>query len=133
MSRSGYSEDCEGWKLIMWRGAVASATRGRRGQSILKEMLAALDAMLEKRLIASKLELGGKGCALGAVGKARGVDLRNVDPEDRYRVAQLFNIAPTLAAEIVYENDEGAGYWRKETPEQRFERMRKWVVSHIRE
>jgi hypothetical protein len=35
MSRSGYSDDYgddEPWQLIMWRGAVASAFRGRRGQ-----------------------------------------------------------------------------------------------------
>jgi hypothetical protein len=37
MSRSGYSDDLENWSLIRWRGAVASAIRGRRGQAFLRE------------------------------------------------------------------------------------------------
>lgn len=35
MSRSGYSDDCYGWELICWRGAVNSAIKGKRGQSFL--------------------------------------------------------------------------------------------------
>lgn len=35
MSRSGYTDDCDGWQLIMYRGAVASAIRGARGQRLL--------------------------------------------------------------------------------------------------
>lgn len=55
MSRSGYTEDCDGWDLIRWRGAVASAIRGKRGQAFLREALAALDAMPEKQLISHDL------------------------------------------------------------------------------
>lgn len=59
MSRSGYYEDYEhDWYQIMWRGAVKRAIRGKRGQAFLREMLTALDALPEPRLIAEKLESG---------------------------------------------------------------------------
>jgi hypothetical protein len=135
MSRSGYEDECDyGWQTIMWRGAVASAVRGRRGQAFLKEMLAALDALPEKKLISCNLETDeGTVCAIGAVGKARGIAMWAIDPEDRENVADVFGIAEALAAEIVYENDEATAYWREETPEARFDRMRRWVVTQIKE
>jgi len=56
MSRSGYSDDCEdNWSWICWRGAVKSAIRGKRGQAFLRETLAALDALPERKLIAKDL------------------------------------------------------------------------------
>lgn len=125
MSRSGYSEDCWGPEYICWRGAVASAIRGKRGQEFLHEMLHAMAALPEPKLIADELECEGSVCAIGAVGKSRGVDMSGVDVEDRDRVAKLFGIAPALAAEIVYMNDEAAYYTEK--PEERFQRMRKWI------
>lgn len=132
MSRSGYSDDCDdNWGWIRWRGYVASAIRGRRGQAFLREMLAALDALPEKKLIADDLECEGCVCAIGAVGKARGVDMGALDPDDYSRVASTFGINEKLAQEIVWVNDE-AGPW-KETDETRFARVRAWVVSQIRE
>jgi hypothetical protein len=108
------------------------AFRGKRGQSFLKDLLAALDAMPEKRLIAHELETAeGAVCAIGSVGKARGIDMTKLDPEDAEGVAATFGIAPSMAREIVYENDEGGGH--KETPEQRFERIRAWIVKEIRD
>lgn len=134
MSRSGYSDDCDDqWGHIMWRGRVASAMRGKRGQAFLREMLAALDALPEKKLITNALENEGAVCAIGAVGRTRGVDMREIDPEDSALVASTFGIAECMAQEIVYMNDEAFdGYWCK-TPEERFEKMRAWVVSMIRE
>lgn len=130
MSRSGYSEDYdEPWQMAMWRGAVAKSIRGKRGQAFLAEMLAALDAMPEKRLIAHDLQVGGEVCAIGSVGAKRGVDMTTVDPEDYSTVAATFGIASALAQEIAYENDEVG--CRDETPEMRWERVRKWVVSNI--
>jgi hypothetical protein len=131
MSRSGYSDDCEQWDLIRWRGAVKSAILGKRGQAFLNEMLTALDAMPDKRLVKNELDQSGQVCAIGSVGKARGLDMSGIDPEDRETVANVFGISPAMAAEIVYENDEGVGYWTDETPERRFERMRAWVASKI--
>ena len=138
MSRSGYTEDCDNnWDLIMWRGAVASAIRGKRGQSFLKEMLAAIDAMPVKALVKGELHVkdeyaGDMVCAIGAVGRARGLDMTDLDPEEKEKVAAVFKISPALAAEIVYMNDEYIGYWARETPEQRFVRMRSWIVDQIR-
>lgn len=130
MSRSGYSDDYDNdWAAICWRGAVASAIRGNRGQAFLEEMLLAMAALPERGLISHDLENNGAVCAIGAVGRARGVDMTNIDPEDRERVAGIFGIAPALAAEIVYMNDEG--HWGIETPEQRFERMRAWIESEL--
>lgn len=136
MSRAGYSDDCDGWDLIRWRGAVKSAIRGKRGQAFLREMLAALDALPEKRLVEEDLvRPSGEVCALGAVAISRGLDVTEVDPEDRERVAERFGIAGALAAEIAYENDE-CGHWHSgrghsETPEERFNRMREWVVAAL--
>lgn len=133
MSRSGYSNDCD--NLQLWRGAVDQAIRGKRGQKLLRDMLAALDAMPVKRLIAGELiTCDGECCALGAVAMARDLDVTDLDESDRDQVGKAFNIAPALAAEIAYVNDEEDGYPRRsadETPEQRFERMRKWVAGQI--
>jgi hypothetical protein len=127
MSRSGYSDELEPWDLIRWRGQVASAIRGKRGQKLLRDLVAALDAMPVKRLIACELESAdGEVCALGALGKARGIDMENLDPEEPEQVAGVFDIAPQLAQEIVYENDKYSG-----TAEHRHDRMRRWAASLI--
>ena len=58
MSRHGYADDLADDDPLaygQWRGRVASAIRGRRGQAFLREMRAALDAMPDKRLIATAL------------------------------------------------------------------------------
>lgn len=109
MSRSGYSDDCDGWALIRWRGAVASAIRGKRGQAFLRETLAALDALPEKTLAADSLVTDCEFCTLGAVGRLRGLDMTDVDPDDPSDVALAFGIPRALAAEIMFENDEGVG------------------------
>ncbi len=129
MSRSGYWDDCDDWWAhIRWRGAIASAIRGRRGQAFLGEMLQALDSLPEHKLIANELEAGGAVCAIGAVGKARGIDMSKLDPEDSQTVAGTFGISGALAREIVWLNDEWSP---RETPESRFARMRAWVAAHL--
>lgn len=129
MSRSGYSEDCdEQINWINWRGAVKSAIRGKRGQAFLYEMLQAMATLPERKLIAGDLEKDGCVCAIGAVGKARGIDMSQLDPEDYHTVAGKFGIAEALACEIVYLNDE---VYHRESDEDRFERMRKWIENNI--
>jgi hypothetical protein len=129
MNRSGYEYNSEA-DHNLWRGAVASAIRGKRGQEFLREMLATLDAMPEKKLIAGDLEdKEGSVCSIGAVGKARGVDMSSIDPEDSLTVAGTFKISDALTREISWENDDG--YSEDETPEQRYVRMRSWVESQI--
>lgn len=121
----------ENWQLICWRGAVTSAIRGRRGQTLLKDLLAALDAMPDKRLIAHELQdADGEVCALGALAKARQLDVSKLDPDEPDDVADAFGIAPALAREIVYVNDEYL--WSNATPENRWTSVRKWVASQIK-
>lgn len=135
MSRSGYTEDSEMWATIRWRGAVNSAIRGKRGQAFLKEMLAALDALPEKRLISNDLiRLSSDDkiqvCAIGSVGVARGIDMDAIDPEDSETVAATFNIPRALAKEISFHNDEMLSHTT--APETRFYYIRRWVESLIR-
>jgi hypothetical protein len=129
MSRSGYSEDLDNWAIIKWRGQVASAIRGKRGQAFFRELVAALDAMPVKELISDDLvsEDGSAVCALGALGKAKGIDLTGIDPYDHETLSATFNIAHQLACEVMYENDE---YWQDD-PAGRWQRMRRWAESHL--
>ena len=128
MSRHGYSDDCE--NLAMWRGVIASATRGKRGQAFFRALLTALDAMPNKALVKGELETAdGAVCALGCLGRTRGVDIAAVDTHDWETLGELFNIAPQLAQEVMYINDESG--WR-DTPEDRWESVRGWVARQIR-
>lgn len=145
MSRSGYTDDYidDQWSMICYRGAVASAIRGKRGQAMLRELIAALDAMPEKRLIRQELQLDGQVCTLGALGVARGIDMNGIDPEDYERVSKAFNVPQSLVREIEYENDECGQYnylaprpdgklgFRDETPEERWQRMRSWAEKQL--
>jgi hypothetical protein len=127
VSRSGYSDDFDQqWDLIRWRGAVASAIRGRRGQAFLREMLAALDAMPVKDLTLGALEYGHRVCAIGAVGRVRGVDMSNIDPEDWEQVARAFGISEALVREIAFLNDD------YNHPGRRWAGMRTWVEDMLK-
>jgi len=132
MSRSGYTEDGDGWALIRWRGAVASAIRGKRGQQFLKELLNALDAMPEKKLIAEELSSTDGVCAIGSVGKSRGIDMSVIDPDDYDQVVKAFGIPEALVREIEFINDEYLQY-PVPTPEKRFEHVRRWVSLQIKQ
>lgn len=160
MSRSGYVDDCDdALAQGRWRAQVQSAIRGKRGQSFLRELAAAMDAMPEKILIANELvNDDGDCCAIGAVCKARGVDVSKIDYEEPEQVGAAVGIARQMAAEIEYLNDEcGERFekvdveippdaptptwpwrdsWRwlrvEETPAERWQRMRKWVASQIK-
>ena len=131
MSRSGYIDydSDDNGSLNMWRGAVASAIRGKRGQTFLRELIAALDEMLEKKLIAAELEINGAVCALGCVGVRRGLDLSKLDPEDYKSISRKFGIAGALVREIEYLNDDE--YFDHETDESRWQRMRDWTAEQL--
>ena len=160
MNRSGYSEDYgddDPLAMGRWQGAVRSAMKGKRGQAFLRDLLVALQALPEKKLIAGNMEreemrsISSWGlfpvdcvCAIGAVGKVRGVDMTEIDrlicEEEEEEgswgsaigdtVAHEFNIAGALAREIMFENDEGGAY--NETPERRYARMVRWVEARLR-
>ena len=128
MSRSEYTEDGENWEMIKWRGQVASAIRGKRGQALLRELLEALDAMAEKRLIAGALiDRCGGVCALGALGRKRGVELEKLDPWDYDTLAGVFGVAHQLVREIEFTNDDAG-----RSPEDRWKAMRYWVAAQIK-
>lgn len=129
MSRSGYTDDDSDGRIAVWRGRVASASRGRRGQQFFRDLLGALDAMPDKALIAHELEKDGEVCAIGALGRAKGLDMGLMDPEDPSTIAPAFNIAECLAQEVEYMNDEWGHH--AETPEERWTRMRLWVAEQI--
>lgn len=134
MSRSGYSDDCDGAELNLWRGAVNMGIKGKRGQAFLREALAALDAMPEKRLTTDSLHepATGEFCTLGVVGAARGMDLKPLEYADREPIAKAFGISAALAAEIMFENDDYDNWGgRPRTPEQRWGAMRAWVERNI--
>jgi hypothetical protein len=148
MSRSGYSEDYEEHfpnASALYHTSVLNAIYGKRGQKFMRELVAALEAMPEKRLIAHSLEnpepvygppeFEPGVCALGSVGKMRGIDMTGMDPEDADDVAKTFGIAPRMAREIVWENDEAGEYFstKGETPEARWQRMRNWAAGYLKE
>lgn len=145
MSRSGYSEDLDHWALIRWRGAVASAIRGKRGQALLQEMEAALLALPEKKLTRNEVANPEEGtvCALGAVALKRRLDagisreqaLKEIAekyPEDceAEALGGEFDIAEALLKEITWINDEQL--WRRMPPEQRYNEILAWVRENLR-
>lgn len=145
MSRSGYTDDDgDDRGFAMWRGQVMSAMRGKRGQQLLRDLRDGLDAMPEKVLIAKELMTSdGNVCALGAVALKRQIPdlpkfIYEKDGEEYggdYRewnedLAEIFDIAPCLAREIQYINDEGDG--RDETPSERWTQVRAWVDRNIK-
>ena len=131
MSRSEYSDECNGWELIRWRGAVMSAIRGQRGQALLRELLTALDVMPVKALYPGELATPtGEYCALGVLGAARGMNLAALDPEDTQTVAVQFGVSNALVREIVFINDE---YAASLNPEMRYHVVRDWVKRKVKD
>lgn len=135
MSRSGYTDDYyDNLAAGRWRGIIKSATRGKRGQAFFRELVAALDAMPERRLIKNDLENQEGVCALGCLGRQRGLDMSGVDVEamaddyDFSKLGNLFGVAEQLAQEVMWRNDE---YRREATPEQRWQIVRDWAAKQI--
>lgn len=155
MSRSGYTDDDDGdYPVALYRGTVASATRGKRGQKFYAELLVALEAMPIKELHAQVFDDPdeGKVCALGALARVKGIDTTKFDPEDdhaAYVLAKKLDVADCLTRETIYMNDESGPRIRyiplrlghlhgeydayvTETADQRWQRMRAWVANQIK-
>ena len=113
MSRSGYSDDNEDPLAHgRWRQAVRRAIEGKRGQALLIELVSTLDAMQDKQLYSGNFA----SSALGVLGAKRGTKVDDLCGEDKCgprQVAERFGIAPAMAAEIMYLNDEYlVGEWK---------------------
>lgn len=116
MSRHGYSTDWndyyDAYKIPyeLHELAVLNAIGGKRGQKALKDLAIALDGMEAKRLIADNFESKcGEFCTLGVLANFR--EIYSADYEERVTAliddaASLLNIAPLLAKEIMFLNDD---------------------------
>lgn len=169
MSRSGYTDDDSGndpLALGRWRQAVKRAIEGKRGQALIRELGVALDAMPDRRLYSGNFATAdGEFCTLGALGMKRGTKMDDLGDEgdcDPDQVGQRFGIAPAMAAEIMYLNDEYAAdewkwidveicgpirpyypEWGRHTKsvcihntqaaQERWDYMRKWVQENLKD
>jgi hypothetical protein len=154
MSRSGYIDDDyetqkRQWEWIRYRGQVASAIRGKRGQKFLRDLVAALDALPVRELEAGAFESSGCYCALGALAHHKGIpipdeirevvfDAYDADAElDANMVGDMFNITGALAREIMFENDLGCGFFfepsdKRKVREERWQHVRQWAMARIK-
>lgn len=145
MSRSGYSDDfCDEYHLYnLYRATVERSMRGKRGQKALRDLVDALDAMPEKKLAPNSFQAERGVCALGALAQTRGVDMSDLNPDedewDDYGYASVdldetgrrLDISRSMAAEVMYMNDEGICH--TETDEERWKRMRDWAARNLKE
>ena len=166
MSRSGYTDDNDDPLAHgRWRQAVKRAIEGQRGQALLRELVEALDAMPDKRLYSGSFATAeGEFCALGVLGAKRGTKMDDLGDDydcEPETVGQRFGIAPAMAAEIMYMNDEYAvDEWKwvdveicgpvrpyypdwgdhkksvrvhnTRAPEERWAAMRAWAVAQLK-
>lgn len=162
MSRSGYGD----WdycledqrRANLYRGTVSRSIRGKRGQQLLRRIVAALDAMPLKELEADTFgQSGGCACTLGALARHEGIDVSQFEPDhgdfetepvDAEPLGHLLDAAPTLIREIMYANDESpyrafVTGWHigpalppdiqaKRDRERRWRIMRDWCEARIR-
>ena len=139
MGRSGYSDDCD--NIELYRAAVHRAMDGRRGQKALRNLLVALDAMSIKELGSGTFQRATCPCSLGVLARHLNLDVDDLEPTehgpddygevDRDTVGQRFDIAPSMAAEVMFMNDEAS--YGVESPEERWTRMRGWVVNNLQD
>jgi len=135
---------------LLWEANQERCIRGRKGQAALRELEAALLALPEKRLITDELENArGDVCAIGALVRFKGKEnpmigdsfggaednlTINADEIERATIdlAQELGVPRLVALAVVRENDEDHYYYPATiTPEQRYERMLKWVQQAL--
>jgi hypothetical protein len=131
--------DYEPWMEGQAAGAMRSAIRGRRGQQLLRDLIAGLDALPVYELAAGSLEDPETGCvcALGAVRLQRGADavplwFDPTDPDVDWRdLAKPFNISETLANAVVSQNEYYDGSNDEQSRRRRWQSVRDWAVSKL--
>lgn len=162
MSRSGYIDgdgDTEQMFAVYgWNANVRRCIAGRHGQAFMWELYNALEALPTHELITSGLvDQNGACCSLGAVARYRRMEIperlrvtEEGEPDDyefQEAMGPLLGIKNMLAREVMFYNDDadewhevpGPATWRggalsrAETPAERWQRMRAWVVSNLRD
>ena len=131
--------DWEPWMEGQAAGAMRSAIRGRRGQQLLRDLIAGLDALPVPELAAGALEDPETGCvcALGAVRLQRGAEavaLRfdPTDPDIDWRdLAKPFDISETLAHAVISENEYGSKRNDEQSRRRRWQSVRAWAVGNL--
>jgi hypothetical protein len=94
-------------------------------------MVAALDAMPVKELTTDVLATsGGRCCALGAVCKARNIQIVDDEEYCSDEVAHMLGIPRQVVVEVMFINDEACSYGG---PRLRWKDMRSWAEEHLRD
>jgi hypothetical protein len=131
--------DYEPWMEGQAAGALRSAIRGRRGQQLLRDLIAGLDALPVPELAAGSLEDPETGCvcALGAVRIQRGTDavplwFDPTDPDVDWRnLAAPFDISETLANAVVSQNEYCDERNDEQSRRRRWRSVRAWAVRNL--
>lgn len=152
-------EDFPG-QSALWEQSGRNALRGRRGQTFLREIEAALLAMPEHRLIAGQpCDSNGDVCLIGQLGVQRKVqsgrdrveviaewkeealdygDYSDVDATvETMGLAQSLGMTRAMASYVAFQNDQCRvfvvpyRFLQDPTPEQRWEVMLRWVRAHL--
>ena len=131
--------DAEPWMEGQQAGALRSAIRGQRGQRLLRDLVAGLEALPSPELSAGALEDEDTGCccAFGAVRRYRGAAAVPLyfDPMeadlDPPHFAEPFDVAPALAWEVVEVNEGLSDSNMEAARRQRWEKVRAWAVKHL--
>lgn len=129
----------------LWDSWYSRSLKGKRGQKNLRDFIAALDAMPEKRLIADaevekhpvdderEYEVAGV-CAVACFAASRGEDPRwfgGEEDSDIFTTAELgknAGLSWTMAWEMARANDD---VFSDSTPEERWQKMRDWAVARL--
>ena len=131
--------DYEPWMEGQAAGAMRSAIRGRRGQRLLRDLIAGLDALPVPELAAGSLEDPETGCvcALGAVRMQRGAEAVPLrfdpnDPDVGWRdLAQPYDISETLAHAVICQNEYGDERNDESSRRRRWRSVRAWAMGHL--
>ena len=131
--------DWEPWMEGQAAGALQSAIRGRRGQQLLRDLIAGLDALPVPELAAGSLEDPETGCvcAFGAVRLHRGEQnvpllFHPTDWDADWReLAKPFNISETLAHAVISANEYVDSNNDEYSRRNRWKSVRAWAVSHL--
>jgi hypothetical protein len=93
----------------MWDANMERIYCGKRGQKVLRELIAALLALPERRLVADVIQKPetGEVCAIGALAKYRGIDPGEFEDSDdgTIELGEKLGLGFMLSWQIGAEND----------------------------